>query len=426
MMIHIIVRLAIVILLPIGILCAVAVAVGALLPTQLILAQVHVHSQQSDKLMLMDINRKLPVYYDLPAEYRAPFNPSLDGRRVIIVYGTGQQQAMVWDIFTGRRVYLSDTRPNCLVVGATWLRDSRHLIFSCQTNIQGGMMGGINLLDFETGAVNLFYSQSQVVLDSQWSPDLTRIGIDVNDRVRVVSADGTQELFLTPPNVWQRFLAWSADAESVLVYGLNTIQRYTFATDTWETLLVGFNITQRPILSPDGRWIAIIAGLRNARAYAFNLLTLELIPLTSPEIDIVGVDLLTWSPDSQWLMIRMLDGRLNPQYIAKPNASDIRLIANNISVSDLPQWSPNATRMMYRITEWDGKDFQVYLVVWDIPSDAQTIIPLTQLPQWSPDGDRVAFVQYDNGDQTLYLADNGTIHRLTGADLYVSRFIFTR
>ena len=287
-------------------------------------------------------------------------------------------------------------------------------------------MGGINLLDFETGAVNLFYSQSQVVLDSQWSPDLTRIGIDVNDRVRVVSADGTQELFLTPPNVWQRFLAWSADAESVLVYGLNTIQRYTFATDTWETLLVGFNITQRPILSPDGRWIAIIAGLRNARAYAFNLLTLELIPLTSPEIDIVGVDLLTWSPDSQWLMIRMLDGRLNPQYIAKPNASDIRLIANNISVSDLPQWSPNATRMMYRITEWDGKDFQVYLVVWDIPSDAQTIIPLTQLPQWSPDGDRVAFVQYDNGDQTLYLADNGTIHRLTGADLYVSRFIFTR
>jgi Tol biopolymer transport system component len=424
MMIRIIVRLAIVILLPIGIVCVVAVAIGALLPTKLILAEVYFYSQQIEKLMLIDINRKLPVYYPLPTEYRSPFNPSPDGRRVIVFFGTAQQQIMVWDIFTGRRVSLSDIRPNCLAVSATWLRDSRHLTFSCQTNIQGGMMGGIHLLDFETGAVNLFYSQSQLLHDSQWSPDLTRIGINVNDTVRVVSADGTQELFLTPPNVWQRFLGWSADAESVLVYGQNTIQRYTFATDTWEMLVSDMTITYRPALSPDGRWVAFVSGLRNGRAYAFNLHTLELIPLTSPEIDIVGVDIVAWSPDSQWLVVRVLDGSRSPQYLAKPDTSEIRLIGNDIT--DLPIWSPDATRMMYRVAEWDGKEFHTYIVIWDMPSDAQTVIPITQLPQWSPDGDRVAFVQYDNGDQALYVAENGTIHRLTGADLYVSRIIFVR
>ncbi|MDX2074929.1 MAG: hypothetical protein SFZ02_00740 [bacterium] len=417
-------RLFLMVMIAIGMMCAGAVALGTFYPTQLILAQTYSITRATSGITLLDVNRNLPINYSFPSEYRGQFTPSADGHRVIISAGTIQQQYAVWDIFTGRIIYLTDIFPNCLVVNPTWLRDSRHIIFSCQTNIQGGMMGGLNVLDFETGDMNLFYSQSQYVTDNQWSPNLNYVGIDVNNTVRIMGLDGTSEQIITPPNKWQRFIGWEKNAESVLVYGLKSIERYTFATDSWEVLLADFQITQQPVLSPDGTWVAIISGLRTPRPYVFNLLTSELIALSSSEFDISDVDLLQWSPDSQWLVIRsaQIDGNIH--YLAKPDASDIRLISENIEAP--PVWSPDGRKMSYEIYAVRGNNYFSDVMVWDMLSPPQAIMRDTHSPLWSPDGNSLAFIFYPQQQQLWVAVNGGDMRPLTGDDVVVAGFIFVK
>jgi len=424
---HLIIRLISILIMPLVMLCFVAIVIGKLIPTQLITLKF----TQADYITLFDMNRRVHIPIQLPVSQAGLILLSGDGHRVIMEKVINAEATFsVWDIFTGRIVHLVDTFPNCNVIGEHWVRGSRYITFSCRTNIQGGLMGGIYVLDFETGEIHLFYSQTQFVDDKNWSPDMRRVALDVQNSVRIVDITGENEQRISPLD-YRRFIAWEGDGESVLMMSLNSIERYVFATNSREVLIEDMTISQTPELSPNGEWLAFVS---ESSAYTFNLKTSELVLLTPFEDKPVSATEMSWSSDSRWVTFGVLaiPATITPDiayYVSPPTHSELIMLVDGAYAN--PQWSADSQQVAYTIKNDTTNLVYLGIATWDdsIAQFRQTIITSGKMLhniRWLPDEGGWGFIlNYPFGQFNFY-SSHKQVYAIVHNIQAVSAFEFVR
>jgi Tol biopolymer transport system component len=422
-------RLSLVLTISLGIICFVGVSIGASIPTTRIIAQVYSYEQDNQHMAIIDVNRNLPTYISFPIQSSGNISLSNNGQRLILpTSALNQATFSVWDIMMGRVVHLPEDYVNCSATAWRWLADNRHVLFQCRDNPQDGTIGGMYTLDFETGLVYLLYNQPTVILDAQWSVDVRRVGINDEGRIHIIGVQGDDFRTITPQGRRFTFIAWENGGESVLLRGVNTIERYTFATDELTVLLDDFETSILPVLSPNGEWLALVNNDRRPRAYGLNLNTGELHLLETNDVKINNTAWTGWSPDSQWVMIRTTRESIegNMYYLARPDASAVLQLAQNIEST--PVWSNDGAQISYSIYREMGNTYYAELLVWDLTSflPAQVVMEYAQSPVWSPDGEGIAFIHYPQPQQLGYLQKNGQTRFLTDDTESVVGFAFVK
>lgn len=422
-------RLSLVLTILLGMICFGALAIGVSNPTTRIIAQIYSYEKDSQHTAIIDVNRNLPIRISFPIESNGNISLSNNGQRIILpTNALNQATFSVWDVVTGHVVNLPQDYVNCSATAWRWLADNQHVLFQCRNNPLDGTIGGMYTLDFETGLVYLLYNQPTVIGEAQWSPDVTRVGINDEGRVHIVGMKGDNFMTITPQGRRFTFIAWENEGESVLLRGVNTIERYTFATGELTVMLDDFETSITPVLSPDGDWLALVNNDRRPRAYGLNLNTGESYRLETEDVKINNAVWVGWSPDSQWVMIRTtlesLEG--NVYYLARPDASVVLQLARNIE--SIPVWSTDGARIGYSIYDEMGNTYYAELVVWDLSSflPAQVVMEYAQSPVWSPDDDGLAFIHYPQPQQLGYMQKNGEIRFLTDDTESVVGFAFVK
>ncbi len=410
--------------------CFVAMVVGHATPTMLIVAQIYSYIQDKHHLALIDINRHLPIRLNFPVNVLGNISISEDGRRMILPTGAGLNQAVfvLWEVSTGKLITLPDYYVNCSASNWRWLQDNRHVLFQCRDNPQDGTIGGIYTMDFETGDIYSLYRKPSVIAPYQWSPDNTRVGINDDGKVYIVGVHGDNLTDITPQGRRFTFVAWSTDGESVLLRGLRSIERYTFATGELDLILDNFETSISPVLSPNGESLALVTNERRPRPYSLNLTTGDLTPLETTDLKINNVSWVGWSPNSQWVVIRS-SIEIEPNnfyYLTKPDASVVMLMAENIET--IPVWSADSQRLSFTIFDTMDTTYYSELMLWELNSflPPQRVAPYASVPQWSPDGGYLAFIRYPQFQQLGYMTTIGDVRFLTNPNESVVGFTFVK
>ena len=220
---------------------------------------------------------------------------------------------------------------------------------------------------FETGPVRgdrvrRLTSLPGAQLDPSWSPDANRIvfrdsrrGINFNDEISVMDADGSNVRNLTrnPANDWSP--AWSPDGKRIVFASERSspLSLWTMRADGSRPTRLTKGIDEYPAWSPDGKWIAYGHDLPQSNIW-----------LVRP--DGSGAHALTHSSDPEWL----------------------------------PTWSPSGDRIAY------VRGYEGHTAIWVMNADGSGQRRLTRgrvdmAPAWAPDGKRLVFSR----DGVLHLVD---------------------
>ncbi|MFW5950874.1 MAG: BamA/TamA family outer membrane protein [Gemmatimonadota bacterium] len=186
------------------------------------------------------------------------------------------------------------------------------------------------------------------------------------------------------------------------------------------------NMNLAPVLSPDGRWVALISerDLFSINVFVADVETGEIVRrLTStdrePHFDALNFleTAGAWSPDGRYFVYVVVDDGDNELRIADVRRGrSVQSIELGVSALNDPAWSPDGRYLAFS----GGSDGLSNLYLYDRETER-----LTQLtdgmyselqPTWSPDGGSLVFVT-DRGPQTnLELLEFGPL-RLARMDL---------
>jgi WD40 repeat protein len=178
-----------------------------------------------------------------------------------------------------------------------------------------------------------------------------------------------------------------------------------------------------PMFSPDGTHVAFLAP-SNAGETGGRLLVAA-VDGSTPLVDasrgllvVPGpVPSVTWSPDSTHLAFAARDGGVSRIYVTAATGAQAVAITDEAADSDLPTWSPNGTRIAFRVAEPDGAHRHIRLVQPD-GSGLETLNDMVapdssfSKPRFAPenDGELAYAVNYGFGSQTRALLDWGFTH----------------
>jgi Tol biopolymer transport system component len=181
-----------------------------------------------------------------------------------------------------------------------------------------------------------------------WSPDgrrvafTRRLGLDLEERLYVINADGSGQQRLTPaqPDAYDYGPAWSPDG-----------RRLVFVRS----------------VSPETE----AAGLFTISAEGGDLRQLTHGDDSSP----------AWSPDGDLIAFARRERGASAVYVVQPDGGELR----RLGTGDAPSWSPDSTRIMVASSG----------ALYALPRDgsASTLLASGSSGSWSPDGSRIAFLR---------------------------------
>lgn len=420
-------RLMMLIPFPIGVVCLLALFTGAQYPTQMIVASTYPtqHFYNAHDITIFDMNRNLPLHILAPDKFNYdggdPFiQLSPNGRRAIVSYGFQNSimgttmNLITWDIFSGETAYV--VSPDCMTMTQPqWTADNRQVLFACFT---GGQFSNGQTFDFDT-------RQLTTVPIMNGYPSLDgRYLLNQTYSMTLLDTHEAKEYTITPLNVWAQFIAWEPDSESLLFRGIDTIQRYTLATESVEILLEDVSVYQdMMLLSPDGQWLGMVTGLSKPRAQILHLPTSTLYDVSVVDEKTILADWINWSPDSQWLFVGGYDETNTLYYVTKPDASMMQILIENPAQGQTnsslvyltlpqPQWLSGSQWLTYPMVY----DNYLYVWRWDVAENHYHLVKRIEngggQTIWMQNHDKLIFIQARVGEGRLAYLDvnTGEVH----------------
>ena len=159
----------------------------------------------------------------------------------------------------------------------------------------------------------------------------------------------------------------------------------------------------RPVISPDGQWIAV-SHVRGRLQRGPSLLLVDIEGLMQREIllraPIGFYGMIDWSPDGKRLAFTIrIPGVLNDIYIVDINGKNLRQLTEDPAQDLYPSWSPDGQWIAF----WSNRDGEnaIYLM----GADGANLKRLAngKSPKWSPDGQQIAFVSRQDGVAGIFI-----------------------
>ena len=289
-----------------------------------------------------------------------------------------------------------------------------------------------------------------------WSPDGAKLRFSTNDKLREISADGSNLRELLPkwpPSAAPCCGSWSPDGN--IFYFLSEGQLWAFDERpglfgkrsaepiqltsgplAWATPVPGRNgkklfatgLTRRGQLtrfdSQSKQFQPYLGGI-SADLVAFSKDGAHLVYVSYPDGSLWRADrdgsnrvelvdpplkpiLPSWSPDGSQIVFVGLTQQNNEyqSYIVSSQGGAIRrLLPEDSGIQTDPNWSPDGTKIVFSTSPLGGRDTKSVIRVLDMPSHQVTTLPGSQgmfSPRWSPDGRFIAASSFDQLSINLF------------------------
>ncbi len=211
----------------------------------------------------------------------------------------------------------------------------------------------------------------------------------------------TGEPFMVAPNAWLPSVA--ADSTLAMVNGLEMAQREIVQFDRSGRILSTTELRQAgvesPVLSPDGKKIAVTA--REQNNYDIWLWDLERQIKSRFTSDSTFEAIARWSPDGLQMLFHV------------PDTGAIRLVTidgdappETLERGGSPYWSPDGAGFVFVLSPFEGNDSSD---IWHRKLDAPEAVPFlvspanTTTPKISPDGLLIAYNSDESGRPEIYV-----------------------
>lgn len=257
-----------------------------------------------------------------------------------------------------------------------------------------------------------------------WSPDGSKILVDIGRRPAIVDRDLTHQTELGPEDTWVTYPDWSPDGERVTYAwrGLHGDQTephwgiYSSKPDGSDVQMMT-STGWRGQWSPDGQKLAFHLVKQDApiRLAVMNRDgTSETVLATEPRIG--GM---SWSPDSKTLVYENWDFEGGQLYTMDIETHEkTRLLPDSDGSDKSAQSSPDGKKVVFERFHSPGRRTELRVLDLETGQDRTLAAPhrSNHDAAWSPDGQRLVFTSNTTeGDFNLYLvdADGSNLQQLT-------------
>lgn len=422
-------------LIAIGIIMVIMVVnLGRLFPTTIIIAQVQHDDTDAIRIAVFDTQRNLSFRLGLPMSLKNTGTFSDNGRWLILP--THNFQFIVWDILTGYIITFPETYTDCAVLdGWDWIDNDQKVLFQCRHHDGNFMVGGVHVLDIANETFYpVYYQQNDQITSLVVSPD-EKSFLVFDSQWHRVDIENLATQAITTQGRYFFLMMWFPDNQALLGFSNTTLEYYRFDSPKWDVLF-GDNPYQQVRISPDGNHIALLSNKNPPQIEVFHLSSQTLTCIYSDEYSFDNAVFIAWSPDSQYLYIRVApynQTESNRYYLARPDNSFITPLAQNLTIN--PIWSPD-NRLVSYYTHALDQSSSPYLYVMDVAQyiadgiHPDPIISYATSVQWSPHSDAIGFIHnhpdMKNRAIGFYSIVNDDIHFLTPEDESVYAFTFLR
>jgi Tol biopolymer transport system component len=237
-----------------------------------------------------------------------------------------------------------------------------------------------------------------------WSPDGRRLAIDQYRDASVPStAIPDQSVLIVDPSNAKihpigpgRFVGWAAP-DHVFIAVESQVVEYDLTLDTGRPIST---IAELGAIapSPDGRWLARIAGGSLIRV---DVMTGAEVALLQNPTELI--DMPAWSPDSSWITVARTLGPgchtcVGPLMRLRVDGSRVETISPEHMRAWRSAWAPDGAWVAFEAATDDGR---AQIVVERAAGTEARTVALGQHPTWSPDGRRIWYLGSDALDEPM-------------------------